>query len=106
MPALASSPAHTGLFATANTAETAYLNPAGMTRVDDDDRTLSLRLDSIVGVGTGMTFEKGESLVDVNFNLYYLGKAPVDTGFNPVQGRVVGETSNPWAVAFDVAWHW
>jgi len=53
-----------------------------------------------------MTFEKGESLVDVNFNLYYLGKAPVDTGFNPVQGRVVGETSNPWAVAFDVAWHW
>ena len=74
--------------------------------VDDEDRTLSLRLDSIWGVGTGMTFEKGESLVDVNFNLYYLGKAPVDTGFNPVQGRVVGETSNPWAVAFDVAWHW
>jgi long-chain fatty acid transport protein len=74
--------------------------------VDDEDRTLSLRLDSIWGVGTGMTFEKGEHLLDVNFNLYYLGKAPVDTGFSPVKGRVVGETSNPWAVALDVAWHW
>jgi hypothetical protein len=74
--------------------------------VDDEDRTLSLRLDSIWGVGTGMTFEKGESLLDVNMNLYYLGEAPVDTGFSPVKGRVVGETSNPWAVALDVAWHW
>jgi len=74
--------------------------------VDNEDRTLSLRLDSIWGVGTGMTFAKGESLLDVNMNLYYLGEAPVDTGFSPVKGRVVGETSNPWAVAFDVAWHW
>ena len=74
--------------------------------VNDENRTLSLRLDSIWGVGTGMSFEKGDRLLDMNLNLYYLGKAPVDTGFNPVQGRVVGETSNPWAVALDVAWHW
>ncbi len=40
MPALASSPANTGLFATANTAETAYLNPAGMTRLEGSHKTL------------------------------------------------------------------
>jgi long-chain fatty acid transport protein len=40
MSALASSPANTGLFATANTAETAYLNPAGMTRLEGSHKTL------------------------------------------------------------------
>ena len=74
--------------------------------VDEKNRTLSLRLDSIWGVGTGMSFEKGDRLLDMNLNLYYLGKAPADTGFNPVQSRVVGETDNSWAVALDVAWSW
>jgi long-chain fatty acid transport protein len=75
--------------------------------VDDDKRTLSIRLDRIFGVGVGFTrrFERDRSL-DVNLNLLHMGDAPVDTGFDPVRGRVVGESDKPWAASLEATWHW
>ena len=74
--------------------------------VDDDERSLALALDRIWGVGCGLSLELGNGqLVDVNLNLIDHGEAPVDTGPDPVRGRVVGETDQPYAVVADVAWH-
>ena len=73
--------------------------------VEDEDRTLALRLDTIYGVGAGVTrdFRNGE--LDFNVNVYRFGDAGVDTGDGGRRGRVVGESDTPWAVAIDVAYH-
>jgi long-chain fatty acid transport protein len=80
-----------------------YLSEA----VDDDDRTLSLALDRVWGFGVGFTrkFEDSRSL-DVNVSFYDTGEAPVDTGFDPLRGRVVGKSEDPYAISFDLTWHW
>ena len=75
--------------------------------VEDDERTLSLRLDRIWAVGVGLSRSYGDSRLDVNLNLYDAGDAPVDTGTaSPARGRVVGEKSSPYSLSLDVAWHW
>jgi len=80
-----------------------YLSEA----VDDDDRTMSLRLDRILAVGVGISKKLEESRLDLNLNIYNMGDAPVDTGSgSPMRGRVVGESSSPFAIALDIAWHW
>jgi long-chain fatty acid transport protein len=76
--------------------------------VDDDKRTLSIRLDRIFGVGVGFTrrLERNRSL-DVNLNLLHMGDAPVDIGVDGSRrGRVVGESDKPWAVSLEATWHW
>jgi len=80
-----------------------YLSEA----VDDHKRTLSLRLDRVWAVGVGVSKKLENSRLDLNLNVYNLGDAPVDTGpGNPLRGRVAGESSSPFAVAVDIAWHW
>ncbi|NJD30385.1 MAG: hypothetical protein FIB04_00655 [Gammaproteobacteria bacterium] len=74
--------------------------------VSDADRTLSMRLDRIMGLGAGAswTLDNGDGL-DFSATLINYGSAPVDTGSNPWRGRVVGENSNPYALLLGVAWH-
>lgn len=80
-----------------------YLSQA----IDDDKRKLSMRLDQTWGAGVGIRKKLRESLLDINLNFYHLGDGSVDTDpGNPLRGRIAGESSNPYAVAFDVAWHW
>ncbi len=80
-----------------------YLSPA----VDDDKRTLSMRLDEIMGGGVGFTRTlENERALDVNFNILYTGKGKVDTGSSLARGRVVGESNTPYVFMMDVAYHW
>jgi long-chain fatty acid transport protein len=74
--------------------------------VSDANRTLSMRLDRIAGLGAGAryTLDNGNRL-DLSATLINYGAAPVDTGANPWRGRVVGENSNPYALLLGVAWH-
>ena len=75
--------------------------------VDDDKRTMALRLDRIWGLGVGISRKLKNSSLDVNFNLYNTGDASVDTGTsNRLRGQVVGESDTPYAIAADIAWHW
>jgi long-chain fatty acid transport protein len=39
-------------------------------------------------------------------SFYDTGEAPVDTGFDPLRGRVVGKSEDPYAISFDLTWHW
>jgi long-chain fatty acid transport protein len=80
-----------------------YLSQA----IDDDKRTLTIRLDQIWAAGVGFSRRFDDSRLDVNFNVYHLGDAPVDTGFDsPARGRVVGDSDNPYAISLDCSWHW
>lgn len=74
--------------------------------VSDSDRTLSMRLDRVIGLGAGAsyTLDNGDGL-DVSATLIDYGDAPVDTGRSLLRGRVVGENSNPYALLLGVAWH-
>jgi long-chain fatty acid transport protein len=74
--------------------------------VSDADRTLSMRLDSVAGIGAGAryTLANGDGL-DLSATLVNYGDAPVDTGPNLWRGRVVGENTNPYALLLGVAWH-
>ncbi|WP_068547067.1 OmpP1/FadL family transporter [Thalassotalea crassostreae] len=74
--------------------------------VDDDKRSFSIPLDRIWGIGAGMSVKGEDEGWDFNVNLYDIGSAPIDTGNNPVRGRVVGDNKNPYALMFDVAYHW
>ncbi|MAT91463.1 MAG: hypothetical protein CME59_02570 [Halioglobus sp.] len=80
-----------------------YLSQA----VDDDDRTFSIRMDSVWGVGAGLTYQlTDERSVDVNANFFHVGEAPVDTGNGePGFGRVVGENKDPYAFMFELTYH-
>jgi long-chain fatty acid transport protein len=76
--------------------------------VDDDDRTFSIRMDEMWGVGVGLTYAlPGERSIDLNANYINVGKAPVDKGSQFVGdiGRVVGENDDPYALMFELTYH-
>jgi long-chain fatty acid transport protein len=74
--------------------------------VDDDERTLAMALDRVVGIGGGVSFPlHGTRRFDLNVNLIDLGDAPVDTGPSAVRGRVVGESDKPYVVMIDASYH-
>ena len=73
--------------------------------VDDEDRTLAMRLDEIWGVGAGLSYQLEESQLDVNVNLLHTGEGKVDTGFSAGRGRVAGKSDHPYVLMFDVSWH-
>ena len=80
-----------------------YVSPA----VDDEDRTFSFALDRVYGVGVGLQRElSGGNAYSFNLNLLDTGKAPVDTGDDPVRGRVAGENKNHYSISLDYAFHW
>lgn len=74
--------------------------------VDDDKRSFAIPLDRIWGIGAGVSITAAEESWDFNLNLYDMGKASIDTGNSLARGRVVGENKNPYAIMFDVAYHW
>lgn len=78
-----------------------YLSPA----VDDDDRTFSIRMDRVWGVGAGVAYDldSGNS-VDLNANIFNVGDASVDTE-SSLGRRVVGKNDDPWAVMFELTYH-
>ena len=76
--------------------------------VDDEDRTFSIRMDEMWGVGVGATYALTEKRrVDVNANLLNVGEAPVDTGGgdDSIYGRVAGESDTPWAIMLELTYH-
>jgi long-chain fatty acid transport protein len=75
--------------------------------VDDEDRSFSIRLDKMWGLGVGLTYELGdERSVDLNANYINVGKASVDTGNGePALGRVVGENDDPYAIMLELTYH-
>ena len=75
--------------------------------VDDEDRSFSIRLDKMWGVGVGLNYKfTGERSVDVNANLINVGDASVDTGNGEEgRGRVAGENDDPWAVMMELTYH-
>ena len=76
--------------------------------VDDEDRSFSIRLDEMWGLGVGLNYKLGGGRsVDVNANYINVGKAPVDTGgiFGTDRGRVVGESNNPYVFMFELTYH-
>ena len=80
---------------------------ASQPAVDDDKRTVGLRLDRMIGVGVGFTRQlENDRSVDVNLNVINTGEGKVDTGDSITRGRVVGESNQPYAFALDVAYHW
>jgi len=66
-----------------------------------------MRLDAIWVLAVGLTYQLAEGrTLDVNANYLYLGKAPVDTGEGLLgRGRVVGESSDPYAITLELAYH-
>ncbi len=75
--------------------------------IDDEDRTLSLRMDRIWAVGAGVSFERKGRLWDISANIYDFGNAPVDVGTeDSPRGRIVGESENHYAISLDIAYHW
>lgn len=82
------------------TAGAMYLSQA----VDDEDRTFSMRIDSLWGAGAGVTYElTPERSVDFNATFLRLGDAPVDT--ETVGRRIVGETKDPYAMLLELTYH-
>ena len=75
--------------------------------VDDEDRSFSIRLDKMWGVGVGLSYELTEGRkVDLNANYINVGEASVDTGNGePGIGRVVGENDDPYALMFELTYH-
>lgn len=75
--------------------------------VDDEDRSFSIRLDKMWGVGVGLSYVLTEGRkVDLNANYINVGDASVDTGNGePGIGRVVGENDDPYALMFELTYH-
>jgi long-chain fatty acid transport protein len=73
--------------------------------VDDDDRTFSIRLDEMWGVGAGVSYDlTSGNTVDLNANLINVGDSPVDKG-TALNQRVAGKNDDPWALMFELTYH-
>lgn len=78
--------------------------------VDDEDRSFSIRLDEMWGLGVGVEYKlTDERSVELDVNYINFGKAPVDTGDQGDQGpdpfRVAGESDDPYAILIDLSYH-
>ena len=74
--------------------------------VNDNKRPLTMRLDAMWGVGAGLNYElNDERSVELNATLINLGDAPVDTGTDSGQGRLVGESTDPYAFLFELTYN-
>lgn len=65
-----------------------------------------MRLDAIWVPGVGLTYQLAEGrAVDDNANYLNLGNATVDTGEGLLGRRVVGESTDPYAITLELAYH-
>jgi len=72
--------------------------------VDDEDRTFSIRMDRMWGVGAGFSYVLNNgNIVDFNANVINVGDASVDQP--SIGGQVVGENDDPWAVMMELTYH-
>jgi long-chain fatty acid transport protein len=72
--------------------------------VDDDDRNFSIRLDTMWGVGAGLSYALTEERkLDLNATLLNVGDSPVDVESGT--GRVAGENDDPYAVLVELTYH-
>ena len=72
--------------------------------VDDEDRTFSIRMDRMWGVGAGVSYVLNNgNTVDFNANVINVGDASVDQP--SIGGQVVGENDDPWAVMMELTYH-
>jgi long-chain fatty acid transport protein len=75
--------------------------------VDDENRTIGLSFDRVIGFGMGIERQLNKKRrLHVNLNYYDLGKAPVDTRPTPLSGRVVGEYDSHFAILLDIGLVW
>lgn len=80
-----------------------YVQPA----INDENRSFSFALDRIYGLGAGIQYTRESgNLIDVNLNVFDSGKAPIDTGDDPVRGRIAGEYVDHYALGLELTYHW
>ena len=58
-----------------------------------------------MGAGIENSLESGNDL-EFNLNVIDTGEAPIDTGSNPISGRVVGESEDHYAITLDFSYNW
>ena len=75
--------------------------------ISDENRSFSFALDRVYGLGAGIQYQypTGNKL-DVNINVFDTGRAPIDTGDDPVRGRIAGEYDDHYAWGLEVSYHW
>jgi len=75
--------------------------------VDDANRSFSMDLDEMWGIGAGVTY-KLASGNDMEFSLDLLdtGSGPIDTGDAPLKGRVVGKSKDHYSLLLDFTFNW
>ncbi|MGR5149800.1 OmpP1/FadL family transporter [Photobacterium alginatilyticum] len=75
--------------------------------ISDENRSFSFALDRIYGIGAGIQHQRSNGdKVDVNLNLFDSGSAPIDTGDDPVRGRIAGEYKDHYALGLEFTYHW
>lgn len=74
--------------------------------VDDENRTLGLPLDRMIGFGVGFerVFSKKRSLI-VNLNVVDTGDKPIDQS-HPLGGRIVGKYDDHYFISMDIGFVW
>lgn len=74
--------------------------------VDDENRTLGLPLDRMIGVGVGVErqFNKKRSFI-LNLNVVDTGDRPIDQS-HPLGGRIVGEYDDHYFISLDIGFVW
>lgn len=74
--------------------------------VDDENRTFTLRLDEIWGVGVGAEYQwRDDRVLGVNLNYYEIGDGPTETDV-PLVGKLAGEFSKREAIGIDFTFRW
>jgi len=75
--------------------------------VDDEDRSFSIALDEMWGIGVGLTYQlPRERSLDLNATYINVGESPIDTGNGEASlGRVVGENDDPYAIMVELTYH-
>ena len=75
--------------------------------IEDENRTLALRLDSVWGAGVGFKRRLGKRRsLSLNLNYYALGDAPVQTPELPLVGVVSGEYETRTGLMLDFTYGW
>lgn len=75
--------------------------------IEDEDRSFGIQLDEMWGVGAGIAYQLDNGNdYEMNLNVINTGEAPIDTGDDPINGRVVGETENHYAMTLDFSYNW
>jgi long-chain fatty acid transport protein len=74
--------------------------------IDDVNRTKTLKMDQIFGIGLGAEYQWGDKrIIGLNLNYYDLGDAPVTVDI-PLVGTVRGQYSEHYSIGLDFTFRW